>query len=239
MRHRFVKYLGMILCVISISGLVFFPTAGFARYAVKNTQNLVYYIPKGQWDVFRWLQNNTEKDAVVLAIDWNDVYLVPAYTHDNLFFGHYILENRTEKNEVVRYLTAWHLLGLPRRDLERLVVDSVSSYRLLGVDYLGNLEFPSRKAHESALFIHGLIYYPYLVKFDGKMLGTPDFTIHIMNSYDKIDWKEMIETIPCDYILISDFYWDRALSLNDTNRFELLYSNDIRRIYKLIPPHSS
>ncbi len=231
--QRIPKLIGHVLCSVVIVALILFPAIGFARYAIKNTQNLTHYIPVGQWEAYRWLQKNTERDSVVLAIDWNDAYLVPVYTHNNLFFGHYILENRTENDEVRRYLAAWHLLGLPRHDLERIVAESVNSYRLLDVAYLGHPDFPSPSIHESGLFIHGLIYFPYLVKFDGRVIGAPAFFNHVMNLYKTIDWQSIVTSNDCDYILVSNFYWDRAASLKDSKKFRLVYENDVRRIYKV------
>ena len=124
-----------ILCkvagVVIIAGVIAVPAIALSKHAIDNTRHLAYYIPDEQWQTYRWLKAHTEKDAVVLAMDWNDVYLVPIYTRNKIFFGHYILDNRSEYDEVGRYLTAWHLLGLPRKDLEKIVVKSVDSYTML------------------------------------------------------------------------------------------------------------
>lgn len=242
MRFRSFKHVGKFLCFVAISGLVFFPAVGFSRYAAKNTKTLASYIPQGQWDAFRWLQNNTERDSVVLAIDWSDVYLVPIYTHNNLFFGHYIIENRSKNNEVDRYLSAWHLLGLPRERLKQLVAESVSSYAILiNTLFRSNTfseinQYPSRTTHESASFIHGLIYYPYNKEIEGRNTESADFLPHIMKSYDNINWMKFIDSTPCDYALISSFYWDQAASLYNSKKFRLVYENDVRRIYKVERP---
>jgi hypothetical protein len=229
------------LCFIVISSLVLFPAIGFSRYAAKNAQSLASYIPQGQWEAFQWLKKNTERDSVVLAIDWNDVYLVPIYTDNNLFFGHYIIENRTMNNEVDRYLSAWHLLGLPREDLLEFVSESVQSYLLLintlfrSNSFFKANQFPSRETHESASFIHGLIYYPYNKKINRIKLESPDFLPHVMKYYDELDWIKVLDSTPCDYVLVSDFYLERARALTESGRFKLVYSNDIRRIYRLVP----
>ncbi|MGV8058392.1 MAG: hypothetical protein AB2L12_10270 [Smithellaceae bacterium] len=239
MRFRYFKQVGNILCFIAISGLLFFPAVGFFRYAAKNTQTLASYIPQGQWDAFRWLQNNTKKDSVVLAIDWSDVYLVPIYTHNNLFFGHYIIENRSKNNEVDRYLSAWHLLALPRERLKEIVAESVSSYALLinklfRSDAASQIsQYPSQTTFESASFIHGLIYFPYNKEIGSINLESTDFLPYIMRTYDNINWVKVIDSTPCDYVLVSNFYWNQAASLYNSNKFRLVYENDVRRIYKV------
>ncbi len=116
--------------------LVVGPIVGFAHFAWKQIQRPGSYIETCRWNAYEWLQNNTPKGSVVLAVDWDDVYMIPIFTQNSLLFGHQIIEYRTAQEEVLRYLQAWHILGLPRQDLRELVADSVTTYA-----GLGNLSF--------------------------------------------------------------------------------------------------
>jgi hypothetical protein len=219
--------------VVIIVGVITIPTLGLTKHAIDNTRHLAYYIPDKQWQAYVWLKAHTEKDTVVVAMDWNDVYLVPIYTRNKIFFGHYILDNRSEVDEVGRYLTAWHLLGLPRKDLEKIVVKSVDSYTMLDFPHFSTSNFPTADVQESGLFTHSLIYYPYLTKLAGRDIGSPEFVRYIMDWYDGMNWRSALEKATCDYILVSNSYFNRANSLDDRRRFELVYNNSLRRIYRI------
>lgn len=214
------------------------PLVGFAHFGWKQIHRPGSYIKTCQWEAYRWLEHNTEKGAVVLAIDWDDATLIPIFTHNNLFFGHHIVENRTAKDEVVRYLKAWHILGLPRQDLQTLVSGALGNYEELAKS--NPLQPLDPVKSESALFAHGLMYWPFLRQMDGIPIAASDgeptnsqLVSRVMQWYDEQHWRRSIPSAPCHYALVSDAYWDRATTLNKSHGFDLVFQNDCRKIYRL------
>jgi hypothetical protein len=237
-RYRRIVHHAVIACLLVILAGV--PLAGFVHFSWKQVHRPGSYIKTGQWEAYRWLEENTEAGAVVLAIDWDDVYLVPIFTHDNLFFGHLIIENRTAEDEVLRYLKAWHILGLPRGDLRELVSSALKNYKELeNSNPLHPLD-PLRS--DSASFADGLMYWPFLRQLDGIPIAGSDgehtnsqVVDKVMGWYEEQQWKRSIPSTPCLYALVSEVYWDRATKLHQSHGFVLVFQNDCRRIYRFLP----
>lgn len=239
--HNRIKRAVSMLTVLLV---IVVPLAGFSQFAWKNLQDRSHYLEEGQYGAYQWLREHTPNGSVVLAMDWDDVNLVPLYTDNYLFFGHLIVDNRSPVEEVARYLKAWNMLGLPDSRLKGLVEESVAHasdliryWPLYGMDR--PLSF-DRVAFESAMFVYGLIYWPFIGTLDGVPLAEKDsrrvdsdFVKKVMDWYDGRTWRTLGQT-ECDYILVSDFYWSEAGNLKENPHLRLVYQSSCRKIFQVI-----
>jgi hypothetical protein len=136
---------------------------------------------------------------------------------------------------VLRYLNAWHILGLPRQDLRELVTDSLANYGDLRKS--SPLEPLDTVKADSALFVHGLMYWPFIRQFKNLPIAgendkqtNPQLVDLIMQWYDDQRWKDLTGRIPCVYAVVSEPYWRKA---NSINSFDLVFQNECRRIYRI------
>jgi hypothetical protein len=229
---------------LSILLVIVVPLVGFSRFAWKNFQDRTHYLEKGQYEAYQWLRKNSPKGSVVLAMDWDDVSLIPMYTDNYLFFGHLIVDNRSPVEEVARYLQAWSMLGLPDFRLKGLVSESVlHASDLIRYWPLYGLDRPppfDRIAFESAMFVYGLVYWPFIGNLDGVSLAKDDsrgadsdFVKKVIAWYDGRIWSTSGET-ECDYILVSDLYWSEAGNLRENPHLKLVYESSCRKIFRVI-----
>jgi hypothetical protein len=177
-------------------------------------------------------------------MDWDDVSLIPMYTDNYLFFGHLIVDNRSPVEEVARYLQAWSMLGLPDFRLKGLVSESVlHASDLIRYWPLYGLDRPppfDRIAFESAMFVYGLVYWPFIGNLDGVSLtkddsrgADSDFVKKVIAWYDGRIWSTSGQT-ECDYILVSDLYWGEARNLKENPHLKLVYESSCRKIFRVI-----
>ncbi|AFM24422.1 hypothetical protein [Desulfomonile tiedjei] len=232
--------------VLSILLVIVVPLVGFSQFAWKNLQDSSHYLEDGQYGAYQWLRENSPKGSVVLAMDWDDVNLIPMYTDNYLFFGHLIVDNRSPAEEVARYLKAWNMLGLPDSRLKRLVNESVAhASDLIRYWPLYGMSRPQsfdRVAFESAMFVYGLVYWPFIGSLDGVPLAEKDgrrvdfdFVKKVIGWYDGRIWRTLGQT-ECDYILVSDLYWGEAGNLRENPHLKLVYQSSCRKIFQVISP---
>src|SRR5208282_1935524 len=142
---------------------------------------------------YQWLRDHTPDDSVVLALDWDDIYLLPIYTRNDLFCGHMQISNRTPKDELLHYFAAWHFLGLPRERLQQMVELSVASASRAHPQHP---YFPPVELAECASIALDILYWPYAPRCDGVPIAdgngqqtNPAFARTAMQWYDELDWK--------------------------------------------------
>lgn len=216
------------------------PAVGFGRLGDQNARSPARFIPAGQWDAYRWLRENTPSNSVVLAADWDDIYLIPIYTRNNLFFGHMQISNRSPRDEVSHFLAAWQMLDRSRQELSELVGNSVRSANQVHPRFP---TFASPEIAESSGFALDVLYWPYVPRCVDLAISTPDHAVTnpafqqaVMSWYDESDSTALLSRRDCDYVLVSRHYFDRLPGLTPERGFTLIYENDLRRIYRVDKP---
>lgn len=155
--------------------LLYAPTKGAIHFAGRS--HTLRQVQSAQMEAYNWMQSNLPAQSVVMAASWEDVYMIPVYTDLNLFYGHWILDNRTVEDELDRYLLSKKFLGEPHEKTISKFESSLADYDLYakassGRDEKGWITPPFVKDHvfESALTAHGLFYWPYVPTYKGLPL---------------------------------------------------------------------
>lgn len=118
-----------------IAGLAFIISTG-AIIQVCNYQKAKYAQARQQslYGAFAWLENNTEKEDVVLAGDAVSL-LIPIHTHNNIYWSGYIFDYANSDSDI---LERFFLLARIRGMSESEVIDYILTHRQKGhSDFFG------------------------------------------------------------------------------------------------------
>ena len=138
---RFGEKIARILLII---GLTFSITVGICTqvYNYEQKKNM-QHTQQNLYGAFIWLQNNTQKEDVVLASDKISL-LIPIHTHNNVYWSSYIFDYaNSDKDILERFFLFARLMGMDEKE----VVDYVLTHREKGhSDFFGmRYEEPSYK----------------------------------------------------------------------------------------------
>ena len=120
---------------IAIGLIIFFFTFGFythIRFSFKTHD--IFYISKALQKSFDWLNNNAEKDAVVVSDSMLTINLLPTYTHCNNFVPNSYLCTSSTDEIIHRLAIAYLLFQVPQEHLEmalsanNVVTDPIKKY---------------------------------------------------------------------------------------------------------------
>lgn len=112
-------------------------------------------------ELFDWLNENTEKDSVIMAASIETNSLIPVYTHNNVYLPNAILTSIPTDEIIDRILFTYSTFGIPSSDLYNKLNqnNSVSGYFAA----VKNRENVSREEFETKFFInyffHSQYYY--------------------------------------------------------------------------------
>ena len=163
----------LILTIKPLSGMINFEQ----RLAEKNYVN--HKIPKAQWEVYEWLHKNTKKNETVLAIDWDDLYLIPMFTHNNLFVSQLLLDNRPREEGLQRYFSLLHHYKIPEERVLELIEQSCPQGKRWRRGFVGpwkdiQLPFISRKDFQAAVLPFAFFNWPFAKNFNDIPLCEKD-----------------------------------------------------------------
>ncbi len=92
---------------------IFLFSIGFySQYSFADKKHSLYAIDDSDKELYEWLDENTEKDDVVLTLSTEQSYLIPLYTHNNVYlpYGPYSLATTDEIWE--RFYISYSMLGI-------------------------------------------------------------------------------------------------------------------------------
>lgn len=219
--------------------LLWAPAAGSLRFAERSYT--LRQISTAQMDTYIWMENNLPSESTVLTASWEDVYMIPVYTDLNLFYGHWILDNRTTEDELNRYLLGRKFLGESKRDTFTRIDNAIGSYDHYAAASTGRANdnwitppFVPSDVFESALVVHGIFYWPYVPNYKNIPLQNPDEPGKLNNALSQLIRKNYTELTmdeawqrKFDYVLIprhSDMDFKAA-------GFKKIFSNSYAAIY--------
>ncbi|MEK6940132.1 MAG: hypothetical protein AABX31_05375 [Nanoarchaeota archaeon] len=81
------------------------------------TTHSVYSLSDSQLELFKWLNNHTAKDEVVLSISSEMILLIPVYTHNNNYIPNAVVEPIPIPEIIARRLVAYKLVGVSEQDI--------------------------------------------------------------------------------------------------------------------------
>ncbi len=107
------------ITIVLTAGLLLHGILMHASYAILTYKD--FTLSESQRELFAWLDNNTEKDTVVMTLNPENNILLPVYTHNNVFLPN-ALNSMTPVNETFeRMLIAFKTFGVTPEYLEWLL----------------------------------------------------------------------------------------------------------------------
>lgn len=228
------KSINIAVGIASILILIYFPIFGFYKFGKKNINNFSRNITEDQWDIYDWINKNTPNNTNILATEWHDIYLLPVYTHANIAYGHWILNNRPSIVEVERFFATWKLFGLSRNELKILISNSLNNYNKLNSSY-STTPFVDYNTFQSSMFLHAFFYWPFIKAFDyipisKNNLINDDFIDCMMSTYDKVDVNSTLKNAKINYIIMQNRFGQIPKYADFCNNFKIIYSNKTRYV---------
>lgn len=109
------KKIGAILVI------VLFSIGFYSQYSFAYNKHSLYSIDDSDKELYAWLDGNTEKDDVVLALSTEQSYLIPLYTHNNVYlpYGPYSLAPTDEIWE--RFYISYSMLAVDESHIRGMI----------------------------------------------------------------------------------------------------------------------
>ena len=213
-KERFVR-------LFLITGLTYSISIGMITQ-VYNYENNKYIQRQQQalYEAFTWLQNNTQKEDVILASNTVSL-LIPAHTHNNVYWSSYIFEYANPDSQILeRFFLLARLLGMNEGD----VIDYILTSREKGhSDFFGDrYEEPPHKKSSRDVKVN-------LTK------ELYDYIIERYRAFKKEDIKTLLGRFKVDYLFFS--HYERLMSkgrFKEESFLNKVYDSGGIRIYKII-----
>lgn len=213
---------------ILISIIIFFILTGFsAQYTYARNTYQYYAVDKDSREAYDWLDRNTETDDVVLALSTEQNFLIPVFTHDNIFLPNGAISTVTTNETTERFYIASRLFGVNSSYIEE-VIDGINS-----IDYSRN---EATKGYDKGKFEKAVtMMYLYHRKYYDTRINS--FVLpkeDILSGYSNYtsDVNELFSKYRIDYIFVGP-HEKKVGNIIFLNMTELVWSNDIIDIYKV------
>jgi hypothetical protein len=233
MRGKSVRTVLLAALVIVLAGV---PALGDLKLARAFHRSEARRIPECQWASYEHLLKTTTPNAEVLALDWEDVLLLPVYTHADLYFGDVSFTGRSQVEEARRYLRSWYFLGYPQDLLRKRIEESGRNEVVIG--YPTPLRAVDKTVAEGPMLMWHLFYNPYIKTFDGLPIRTsprvinPDFVHRVFALASPSDSIDMARDTSIHSILLSaDYEQLRPAPFAPIPGFNLVMRTGCRTLY--------
>ncbi len=209
--------------VFFIIGLTFSISMGIIIQVYSYEKNkYIQHQQQDLYEAFVWLQNNTEKEDVVLTSGPVSL-LIPAYTHNNVYWSSYIFEYANSDKEILeRFFLLAKLLGMEEGE----VIDYILTSRERGhSDFFGGRYGKP-------------IYKKYSQGEQDTKVKLPkylhDYIIQRYRTFKKEDMKTVLTRFRVDYLFYSPY--ERLLSkgrLKKEKFLDKVYDSGDIQVYKI------
>lgn len=228
-------------CFVCAAGLVLLcmaPMYGFFSYGLRSLNNASHSMSSAQWQAYEWIDQNLDEQDVVAATNWEDVMHLPVYSDVSLLFGSVDLTGREFREEVERYLAVWKSLGLTQSDLAEHLNGAVPSEYKRRLADPRSPPFISDAEYADAQIVSGLIYYPYIRKFEGIEIATdnlktnPEFVGLVLDIFSTLKPEKALAGWGMSYLITQPSVTDVSLK---KDCLEMVFENSARHVYKVLP----
>jgi hypothetical protein len=216
------------------------PALGALKLARTLHRSEARRMPECQWASYEYLLETTPPNALVLALDWEDVLLLPVYTHVDLYFGDVSFTGRSQIEEARRYLRSWFFLRYPPDLLRKRIENAVRDEASIG--YPTPQRALEKVSAEGVMLMWHLFYNPYVKTFDGLPIRASSREINpafvdrvfaLASPSESID--PALETSISSILLSKDYELLRPTPYAPIPGFDLLVRNDCRTLYGRAP----
>jgi len=221
----------IVYCTILLVSVL--PLIGCIKMAFAFQKAGSFYLPKEEWDVYKYIKKSTFPRSMVMAFSYSNLQLLPVYTHANLYIRGAEWMEKPE-DELLKYIRALKYININ----PDLLLEYFNDF--FKIDFPFNLNFQKEnRFHKAFHLITTLIYYPHVKKVFGVKLSSndnkswnPDFINHLRRLIKNQDNKLLENEI--DYILINktDFK-----SVDSISGFKIMYSNNNYFLFGKSSPH--
>jgi hypothetical protein len=230
------------------------------NHQIKYSQNTYEYykIPPTSTEAFNWLNDNTQKEDVVLGLGKNSYFLIPVYTHNNYYIPNYAFTVGPPSEKWERLLEGYAIYNV-----SSIYLDELLDADNLFIEYYKDLrrtKIPNQSIFEKAFFnphLFGQEYYfnkcylpakyiypesvMEIIENEGGCYFIPyEVRAGIMNQYqNKLKENRNSTAIQpkyrLDYIYLGPYEKSIAnINLSQYNNVKEVFQNDDVTIYKLI-----
>ena len=183
------------LSVMLLTGLLVVPLWGFGRLGMIHLHDESRFLPQAKMDAYRWIAANIPAGTPIAVLDWEDISILPIYSKAALVVGHNVIDGRSPREELERFVNTHKFLGRSREDLVALVTAGPKA--VLAADRSGGSRPPFLDAatFESYQFMNGILYWPYIKLIEDMPIATkdiepvitPQFMQVLLKIYDDAD----------------------------------------------------
>lgn len=213
------------LCIITC----LFATALFIQIRTNDRLQTGYNDQKSMIKLFDWLQNNTEKDDVVLTLDSELLLLLPVFTHLNLYIPNRLRSVTAKTERMERLYEGMKYLNITPVAFKYILSNMESHYELQN----NNVEQINLNLFNLVIF-----YRQYL-----STEITEEEIEKLISEYKKVYNKNGSNfTYKIDYIIISKYNSIISKKFNIKKMFDsnnLLFKSDWFSVYDLVNNRSS
>ena len=190
-----VRMVALAVSVTLLVGLVTIPLWGFGRLGIIHCRDDSRFLPRASMEAYRWIASNIPANTLLAVLDLEDISVLPIYSRVGLVVGHNVIDGRSPRDELERFIHTYKFLGHSREDLIALVVAGpqaiLAEGRLSGV----SPPFLDATAFESFQFMISVLYWPYIKRVDNltiatsgaELVITPEFMQRVLKIYDDAD----------------------------------------------------
>ncbi|MCK4554709.1 hypothetical protein KAU19_07175 [Candidatus Parcubacteria bacterium] len=205
-------------------------------YAAQRNDKLKT-IPIYMQESFKWLNNNTEIDTVVVSPSLLTNVFIPLYTHNNIFIPRRANSFAPENEIIDRLILAYKLFGVKKERLDQTI--NFKDYKICqnhndlecalynadigcGFSYLFLVKYARRD----------LDIYTRYAKRDLENRIPKKLYEEIMDKYYSFDTEKALSQYRMDYLYLGPR--EKTISSADFTKFEKVYDNKGVEIYKYI-----
>ena len=215
---------------------------GYSASAAINTGD-IYVFDKDELRLYDWLNQNTEKDSVVLTLSIDQNIKVSSYAHNNVYLPGGLFSGLTTEEIVDRIIFLYDIYNVSDAELEEKLNVPNDAVRKQYIDQL----YKGKRFSLSDFEKYYFIVYPFSVQFfygkwdyqhqnpdNSGWIGyyfPSEFREYVMNKRHNKSYN----IYEYDYILIGPYEKQIADTAMIENNFERIFSNNGFRVFKRLP----
>ena len=215
--------------------MVTLTAVGFFNLARNTAANGSRFLPQETMNAYQWIKNNVSTNAEVATLDWEDITLLPVFSHVNLVIGHSLIGGRSPLDELTRFVSTWKYLGYDRVQLAKLLdIGPAACLRMREPSAFADPpRLPVNNQFNAAQFMEGVLYWPYIKTVNNIQIAedktiTPAFKNYVLELYDIANPDEFLQKYKVEYITMNA---EQLSSFGQPRGMRLLYKTATRSLY--------
>ena len=180
-KFNFIKF----LTIIFFTYIVLVPSVKIIIMAKNSYDNKNLFIPKDRMEVYKYLNENTPHNSLVVSSDPYDWELIPALTHSDMYYSNIFNTYRKPKEELSRYFDYLKFLNISFDDFKNNFLDIVD----IKNEYNQNIKKIESRESKNRYILNDKKYEVFL--FSRNILGFAISNSLIFNSFNgkKIEYS--------------------------------------------------